>query len=139
MHSNPYTKMLPQPPAPDNRKAIESLRLFAEALRQYAGQDVDVEVPFAVHPEDGPNQTARVQISVYVPKTDYANLVLIARCQGVDGFPVTIDPYFAGGSFPSGIAPCRDQSELDDALKQFAESPEVSTLLDYMRRHAQPN
>jgi hypothetical protein len=57
---NPYTKLLPRRPAQDNREAIEALRLFAEALQGYAGQEVDVEVPVTVHPEDGANQNARV-------------------------------------------------------------------------------
>jgi hypothetical protein len=134
--ANPYAKMLPQPPAEDKREAVEALRQFAEALEQYAGQGMDVEVPVTVHPEDGPGNVAQVQMSVYVPKTDYVNLVLVARCEGQDGFPVTIDPWFAGGTFPNGIPPCQNRTELDDALQQFAQSPEILSLLDYMRRHA---
>ena len=133
---NPYAQMLPKPPAEDKREAVEALRQFAEALQQYAGQDMDVEVPVAVHPEGGPDQVARVQMSVYVPKTDYANLVLVARCKGKDGFPVTIDPYFAGGTFPKGMPPCQDRKQLDDALRQFVQSPEILGLLDYMQRHS---
>ena len=133
---NPYSQMLPKPPAEDKREAVELLRQFAEALQQYAGQDTDVEVSVAVHPEDGPDQVARVQMSVYVPKTDYANLVLVARCKGKNGFPVTIDPYFAGGTFPNGIPPCQDRQQLDDALQKFAQSREILGLLEYMQRHA---
>jgi hypothetical protein len=135
--ANPYIKMLPQPPAEDKREAVNALREFAEALEQYAGQNKDVEVPVSVHPEGGPDKVAEVQMSVYVPKTDYANIVLIARCKGQDGYPVTIDPYFAGGSFPNGIKPCHDRPELDAALEQFVKSPEIVGLLDYMKRHAQ--
>ena len=109
---NPYIDMLPKPPAEDQREAVQALRQFAEALKQYAGQDMDVEVPVTVHPEGGPDQVARVDISVYVPKTDYANLVLVARCRGENGFPVTIDPYFAGGTFPNGTLQCQDRGNL---------------------------
>lgn len=135
--TNRYKNMLPQPPAEDTRQAVTALRDFAEALEQYAGQNKDVEVPVSVHPESGPDNVAEVQMSVYVPKTDYMNIVLIARCKGKDGFPVTIDPYFAGGSFPNGIKPCQDRSELDAALQQFVRSPEILSLLEYMKRHAQ--
>ncbi len=134
--TNPYTKMLLHPSVEDKRQAVEALRQFAEALQQYAGQDVDVEVPVTVHPEDGPDKVARVHLSVYIPKTDYANLILVARCRGNDGFPVTIDPYFAVGTFPNGIPPCQDRQQLDDALQEFAQSREVLGLLDYMLRHA---
>jgi hypothetical protein len=135
---NPYIDILPKPPAEDQREAVEALRQFAEALQQYPGKDKDVEVPVTVHPENGPEQVVRVHVSVYVPKTDYANLVLVARCRGENGFPVTIDPYFAGGTFPDGMPPCQGRQELDDALKEFAHSSEVLALLDYMLRHAQP-
>lgn len=128
--------MLPQPSAQDTREAVTAFREFAEALEQYAGRNKDVEVPITVHPEDGPDQVAEVLMSVYVPKTDYANLVLVARCEGKNGFPVKIDPYFAGGTFPNGIKPCQDRNELDDALREFAKSPEILGLLDYMQRHA---
>jgi hypothetical protein len=133
---NPYLKMLPQPPAEDKREAIEALRQFAEALQQYAGQDTDVEVTVSVHPEVGPDQVVQVQMSVYVPKTDYVNLVLVARCKGKDGFPVALDPYFAAGTFPDGIPPCQDRPQLDDALQKFAQSREILSLLEYMQRHA---
>jgi hypothetical protein len=135
--SNPYTNMLPPPPSEDTREAVKALRDFAQALEQYAGPNMDVEVPVSVHPEAGPDNVAEVQMSVYVPKTDYLNIVLIANCQGTDGFPVKIDPYFAGHSFPSGISPCQDRQGLDAALKQFVQSPEMLGLLDYMKRHAQ--
>lgn len=134
--SNPYTKMLPPPPAEDKRPAIEALRQFAEALQLYVGPDMDVEVPVTVHPEDGPDQNAQIQMSVYVPKTDYVNLVLVARCRGKDGFPVTIDPYFAAGTFPNGLPPCQNRQQLDNALQQFAQSRELLSLLEYMQRHA---
>ena len=133
---NPYTGMLPKPPKEDKREAVEALRQFAEALQQYAGQDMDVEATVTVHPEDGPDQVAKVQMSVYVPKTDYVNLLLVARCKGKDGFPVTIDPYFAGGTFPNGMPPCQDRQQLDEALQKFAQSREILSLLDYMQRHA---
>src|SRR5262245_41010512 len=133
---NRYTSMLPQPPVEDTREAVKALREFAEALEQYAGQNMDVEVPVSVHPENGHNNVAEVQMSVYVPKTDYGNILLLAHCEGQDGFPVKIDPYFASDSFPNGIPPCQDQQELDTALKQFAQSPELLSLLDYMKRHA---
>ena len=141
--SNRYIEMLPKPPVEDQRKAVRDLREFAEALQlyprqRYPGQDTDVEVPVTVHPEDGPEKVARVLISVYVPETDYANLVLAARCRGDDGFPVTIDPCFAAGTFPNGMAPCQNPAELDKALEEFPRSPEVLALLDYMSRHAQP-
>jgi hypothetical protein len=132
---NRYANMLPQT-AVDTREAVNALREFAEALEQYAGPDMDVEVPVTVHPEDGPDNVAEVQMSVYVPKTEYANIVLIARCEGPEGFPVTIDPYFAGGSLPNGIPPCDDRQQLDDALQRFAQSSEIRGLLDYMKRHA---
>jgi hypothetical protein len=135
---NPYIDMLPKPPAEDHREAVQALRQFAEALQQYTGKDTDVEVPITVHPEGGPDRVARVQISVYVPKTDYANLVLVARCRGEKGFPVAIDPYFAGDTFPQGLPQCDAREDLDDALRQFVQSPEVVSLLEYMQRHAQP-
>jgi len=135
--TNRYTKMLPQPPAEDTREAVNALREFAEALQQYAGQNMDAEVSVAVQPEAGPNNIAEVQMSVYVPKTDYVNIILIARCEGADGFPVKIEPYFAGGSFPNGMPPCQDRQELDATLQQFAQSQEIRGLLDYMKRHAQ--
>jgi hypothetical protein len=135
--SNRYTNMLPQPPAEDTREAVNAFREFAEALEQYAGQAMDVEVPVSVHPEDGPDNVAEVQLSVYVPKTDYVNIVLIARCEGNEGFPVSINPYFAGGSFPNGIPPCQDRPQLDDALRKIAQSSEIRGLLDYMKSHAQ--
>ena len=134
--ANPYTNMLPQPPVEDTREAVKALHEFADALEQYAGQNKDVEVPVSVHPEGGPDNVVEVQMSVYVPKTDYVNLVLVARCKGQDGFPITIDPYFAGATFPKGIPPCLDRRQLDDALRQFAQSPEILSLLDYMKRHA---
>ena len=133
---NPYLQMLPKPPAEDRREPVELLRQFAEALQQYAGQGTDVEVYVAVHPEDSPDQIARVQLSVYVPKTDYANLVLVARCKGQNGYPVTLDPYFAGSTFPTGILPCQNRQQLDEALNKFAQSQEVLGLLEYMQRHA---
>ena len=136
--SNPYIEMLPKPPAKDEREAVQALRDFAACSEQYPGQDRDVEVPVTVHPEDGPDQVARVHVSVYVPKTDYANLVLVARCQGQSGFPVTVDPYFAGGTFPNGMPSCRDRKALDEALEKFMQSGEVLALLEYMQRHAQP-
>jgi hypothetical protein len=134
---NPYINMLPKPPAEDKREAVTALRQFAEALQLYPGQNKDVEVSVSVHPEGGPDNVVEVQLLVYVPKTDYVNIVLVARCRGQDGFPVTIDPYFAGRTFPNGIAPCQTRNELDDALRRFAESPEILSLLDYMKRHAQ--
>ena len=133
--SNRYTNMLPQT-VEDTREAVTALHEFAEALEQYAGQNMDVEVPVSGHPEGGPENVAEVQMSVYVPKTDYANLVLVARCKGKNGFPVTIDPYFAGGTFPNGIPPCQDRQQLDDALQKFAQSREILGLLEYMQRHA---
>lgn len=134
---NPYKKMLPQLPQEDKREAIEALRQFAEALQQYPGDNMDVEVTVNVHPEDGPDQV-QVLMSVYVPKTDYVNLILVANCQGQDGFPVKIDPYFAGGTFPNGMPPCHNRQELDDALEKFSQSREMLSLLEYVQRHARP-
>jgi len=134
--TNPYTKMLPPPPAEDTREAVEALRLFADAVQQYAKQDKDVEVTIGVYPEGGSDNVAEVQMSVYVPKTDYANIVLVARCKGQDGYPIKIDPYFAGSTFPNGIPACQNRMELDAALKSFVESPEILGLLDYIKRHA---
>lgn len=134
---NPYTSMLPQPPAEDTRAAITALREFAEAIEQYPGTDKDVEVSVSVHPESGPpDYNAEVQMSVYVPKTDYVNIVLVANCTGSNGFPVTVDPYFASGSFAGPIT-CHDRQQLDATLQQFVKSREVLSLLDYIRRHAQ--
>lgn len=135
--SNPYINMLPQASAEDTREAVEAFRQLAEALQQYPGQDKDVEVFVSVHPEGGQDNVAEVQVSVYVPKTEYVNIVLVARCKGQDGFPVSIDPYFAASSFPHGIPPCQDRKALDEAIKQFVGSPEIVSLLDYMKRHAQ--
>ena len=73
--SNRYTNMLPQT-VEDTREAVTALHEFAEALEQYAGQNMDVEVPVSGHPEGGPENVAEVQMSVYVPKTDYMNIVL---------------------------------------------------------------
>jgi len=128
--------MLPKPPAEDKREAVEALRLFAAALQDYPGRGKDVEVDVAVYQEGATEQDSRVQITVYVPKTDYVNIVLVARCTGNDGFPVKIDPYFAGGSFPNGFPPCQDRQQLDDSLRRFAQSPEMLSLLEYMRKHA---
>jgi hypothetical protein len=136
---NIYAEMLPKPPAEDKREAVEAFRQFAEALQQYTGQDMDVDVPVSVHPMDGQDNAVEVQMSVYVPKTDYANLVLVARCRGQEGYPVEIDPYFAAGTFPHGMGPCKDLNELNDALRKFAQSREILGLLDYMKRHARKN
>jgi hypothetical protein len=135
--TNPYVSMLPQPAAEDTREAVKALSLFAEALQQYAGQNKDVEVSISVDSEGGADNVAEVQMSVFVPKTDYVNIVLVARCQGQEGFPVTIDPYFAGTTFSNGVLSCSNRTELDAALKRFVESPEILSLLDYMKRHAQ--
>ena len=72
-----------------------------------------MEVRVTVHPENGPGQVVRVHISVYVPKTDYGNLVLVARCRGQNGFPVTIDPYFAGGHLLPRTVCCRARTGIN--------------------------
>jgi hypothetical protein len=133
--SNPFVQKLPKPPVEDPRPAIELFRQFAEALQQYPGRDTDVEVSVSVHPEGGIDKVAEVRMSVYVPKTDYVNLILFSRCQGPDGFPCTIDPYFASSSFPNRIL-CRDKAELQGHLEQLLQSPEILNLLEYMQRHA---
>jgi hypothetical protein len=134
--ANRYTSFLPKP-TEDTREAVAALREFAEALQGYAGVNADVEVSVTVDQIGGAEKVAEVLMSVYVPKTDYANVVLSAVCQGDEGFPVKVKPYFAGGSFPNGFDPCQDRAQLDNVLEQFIQSSEIRSLLDYMKRHAQ--
>lgn len=131
MSENRYLKMLPGPNEVDNREAVVAFRELAEAIQDYCGGDVEVNV--SVHKWHDENTSVRV--GVYVPKTDYNETVLSATCDGTDGFPTTLDFFFLG---EREKMLCRTREELDAGFGDFLKSKQILGILEYMRSHARP-
>jgi hypothetical protein len=121
---NRYADMLPKSGV-DNRQAAQSLNLFAEAIVERIGGDVEVNLSYSLPIGD----KVEIRCTFYVPSATYSEYLFVAWSEGANGFPVNFSPY---GGEPKI---CRDQAELDDCLADFAKLDTFVKFFSYMERH----
>lgn len=129
---NRYLEMMPKP-IEYKQTTVQAFRELAEAIKEYVGENSDVEVYVYSYKED---QSIKVKMSIFVPKTDYSDIILVANCYGEDGFPVSIDPYFSKKSFPNQIFTSQDLAQMDSVLEKILNSDEIVDLLAYAKKNA---
>lgn len=135
MTENFFKDILPTKTIDFSKPAVQDLAEFAQAVQDYVGGDV----LFKATPHQSASEGLKVDFSVYVPATAYANIVLVAMVSNSrDGYPVRLDVFFTPSAFRTtdAVVECTSKDDLKPVLQKWLNSAEGKDLLDYLKRYS---